>query len=1651
MAREPELSIKVKVDPQIDTSELQQGINQKLPQNGIEIKSHLNPQELIRDISRYQTDESKYALILGKLSNAKEALSPLEKETAELSASLTSNSLNHIKEQLQGVINELDTSKIGNSIPQSSAKTSKKASKKSASKTLPVDVTFAIDDDAISNLRTQIQNGLTLIPITFADISPDQIKALRGSVENALKGIEFAPIADKVKNSKKQPEVEQLSFLSQEPVKTPAAKKSRPSLSDDKILEQMANAQAAAIKSEEAEAAVAKQKDIIYQNLTNHQAKAAENASDATAQTAQGLSNANKTMGDLNAKAEEFGQDWRQVVTLIASATKNLAELMVGNYGFKKDKKGNELPNTGKGMEVFESFNEFTDDLPVLDPDYQSVYLKQIKDWADSLLNAANEEFDANTVKAAIHMFSGLSDAWSKIDVDKLTNASQFKKTKEALLENITDLQSIIPMSGQGGAFWGAKDSAINYLAEMLAKAAIYYIEVGTAAKQTSESIAVANQGFANQTAELKQTNAELEKAKQNEIAPIAQSTENISLPLTETPNYTKPSEILDDYRDSVGAAANIQQYFASEVDNATASLGSQSETLKALKKSLDEYIGSINGVEKFAKAEKELDRLKKKLAQRPQQPAQQQPNNQSLVPIKPANNPKPGNNSQPPAPSTPPNNQPPNNGGNGGNNNPPVESQQKLEQALERILTKMIKSQNKADASSDKDYNKNVAEQVKWQGELANRVQEKIDELNTSYPGWENGKSWQRHGENIAHARNDYSTVRADKQDLDTIQKLGKELQHNLELREELHDIDKNIEPVKYQNKQDDINKSKAEIARLHSEAKTKGLNTNEVTSDFLKSAAELQERLKNSFITENKNQIIDSYEKLAALQKQKISLIKDGNEEELNRVDEKIKDITADLKKMHAASPELAKSKDVQEAIEDAEAARRLTEYKSNKLTTQDNESLFRQYEQLTKDLQTYGGRRERLVGSKNIWARDIAESNYRDTQDQLNKLETEFSNRGLRNAASPDWQKTQDLYDSRRKAEQAVATAIKEREDAEKAAVDVTDKDIAAVQELINKFDGYRQTIKKTNKTDLPEYDESIKHRDEANSLIEMLQNDTTGDKNEVARQWAAAFQIKDIETYQDALDRLGLSSKEVNNKIRELSAAVVQFNAEMQGRTRVSNLQSELYDYLEKFPKVSSGLSDEVQKLQNALADPDAWKNANKLGLAMSELKIHAKQLGLESENLIDKFKNLFGQHLSTMITMAALHKMQEALRLVYQNVVEIDTAMTELRKVTNETDATYTKFMENAVDRAQRVGATISDTITATADFARLGYGIDDASSISDAALIYKNVGDGITDINTASESLISTMQAFNIQAKDSMKIVDEFNEAGNNFAISSAGVGEALQRSGAALAAANNTMEESIALATTMNRVIQNPETVGTTLKTVAMYLRSTKADVEAAGESTEGMAETTSKLRDSLKALSHGQVDIFDNATKQYKSTTDIIIEMGKAWDTMSDKEQAAALELMGGKRNANAVSALIQNYQEIEKVIETVSNASGSAEAENAKYLDSIKGRLTELNSTFQAFSTHVLDSDVPKFFIFIATAIVKAADAMVKFTGAFPIGTGILSFVTQLGKPKMTGFTIVPSNTPGGDTEQACGVYYIKCCSAREYLVKPTNMAA
>lgn len=181
------------------------------------------------------------------------------------------------------------------------------------------------------------------------------------------------------------------------------------------------------------------------------------------------------------------------------------------------------------------------------------------------------------------------------------------------------------------------------------------------------------------------------------------------------------------------------------------------------------------------------------------------------------------------------------------------------------------------------------------------------------------------------------------------------------------------------------------------------------------------------------------------------------------------------------------------------------------------------------------------------------------------------------------------------------------------------------------------------------------------------------------------------------------------------------------------------------------------------------------------------------------------------------------------------------------------------------------------------------------------------------------------------------------------------------------------------------------------------MYLRAAKADAEEAGIETDGMANSVSELRETIKTLTHDKVDIMsDEAGTQFKSTTQIMREIAEVYDSLSDVDQAALLKTISGKRMANTTSALIQNWSTVEDVIESTKNATGSADAENAKYLDSIQGKLAQFQAQFQSASTSVLDSGLVKGTIDAGSGILGFFNTLIDKAGVLP---GLLTPIASL----------------------------------------------
>lgn len=148
------------------------------------------------------------------------------------------------------------------------------------------------------------------------------------------------------------------------------------------------------------------------------------------------------------------------------------------------------------------------------------------------------------------------------------------------------------------------------------------------------------------------------------------------------------------------------------------------------------------------------------------------------------------------------------------------------------------------------------------------------------------------------------------------------------------------------------------------------------------------------------------------------------------------------------------------------------------------------------------------------------------------------------------------------------------------------------------------------------------------------------------------------------------------------------------------------------------------------------------------------------------SFIDKMTKGLDKYASWFTLSSVFMEAWQIMRRLITVAIELDTAMTELKKVTEETDATYREFLDNASVRAKKVGASLVDVVSATADFARLGNTIAESEQLADAAIVYKNVGDGISDISQATESMIATMQAFGMNASEAMLLVDKFNSVG---------------------------------------------------------------------------------------------------------------------------------------------------------------------------------------------------------------------------------------------------------------------------------------------
>lgn len=481
-------------------------------------------------------------------------------------------------------------------------------------------------------------------------------------------------------------------------------------------------------------------------------------------------------------------------------------------------------------------------------------------------------------------------------------------------------------------------------------------------------------------------------------------------------------------------------------------------------------------------------------------------------------------------------------------------------------------------------------------------------------------------------------------------------------------------------------------------------------------------------------------------------------------------------------------------------------------------------------------------------------------------------------------------------------------------------------------------------------------------------------------------------------------------------------------------QINNLNGNIVAWAEKNKTAARKFRKELEYIQHQLHNVNNQAQLNGLVEQFNTLRKKAQLAGVTGISFLDKLKKRFVDLFTYLASFASFYRIIGMLRRALTTVKELDDALTEMRKVSDDSLKTLKEYQRISFDLANTVGTTSAELQKSTADWLRLGEAMDDAKESALTTTKLLNVSE-FENVDDATDALVAMSQAY--KELDKNEIVDVLNNIGNNFSISTDGLATGLQKSAAALKVAGNDMYEAAALITAGNAIVQDADMVGSGVRTIALRLQGTKLakqELEELGEDVDDfVVQTQSKIDEQVRAFTAVTsnelkgVSLLDE-NGNMRSTYEILRDIAEIYDEIVESDKAngtnklqGLLELIAGKNRSNIAASIIQNIELLESVYTAAQDSLGSSDEELAKYLDSVTGKIAKFKNQAQELASVTFKSEFVKDFIDAGTGLLdiltKLIDKMgvLGFGGAVAGGVGIFSLIKNLDYPELRGIKI------------------------------------
>lgn len=365
------------------------------------------------------------------------------------------------------------------------------------------------------------------------------------------------------------------------------------------------------------------------------------------------------------------------------------------------------------------------------------------------------------------------------------------------------------------------------------------------------------------------------------------------------------------------------------------------------------------------------------------------------------------------------------------------------------------------------------------------------------------------------------------------------------------------------------------------------------------------------------------------------------------------------------------------------------------------------------------------------------------------------------------------------------------------------------------------------------------------------------------------------------------------------------------------------------------------------------------------------------------------KTLLGEIGINMGTREAINMLKRSINEVIEAVEDYNTYKTNLRIITGQPDSVVNDMLSGYSEDSIKLGVDISEYQRAAETILRTGKNAADTNMIlKDSITLAKT---GFIDSEKAASNLITIANAYNMEADSIQNVVDKLLSLDVASQTEGGALSTAVARAAKNAQLAGVTIDSLAAQIANLRDVTgKEEEQIATSLNSIYSRMYNVKLN-KFIIEDESGVEDLTEDISDMERILNRVEIKLRDSKST-FRDFDDIIKDLHDNWSKFNEVEKSAIGKTIGGTYHRNVALAMIQDYEDFQKLQDISLNSAGTAAERYEAYTDSIAAKSAELNTALKQMWAHTISDD-------FVTNIKGATTEVVQFIDKYEILQNLL----------------------------------------------------